>query len=85
MDENQIGPNISTTLGQWDVIDGTCPVGKAVCLQLKGGGFIPSEVSLKDPWQDQDPLKTFFCGFFGFFLCFDFVPFVGTPENAGVM
>ena len=59
-------------------------LGKAVRLQLKGGGFIPSGVSLKDPWQEQDPLKTIF-GFFCSFLCFDFVPFVGTPENAGVM
>ena len=27
MDENQIGPNINTTPGQWDVRDGTYPSG----------------------------------------------------------
>ena len=48
-------------------------------------GSISSGGNLQDPRQGegQDGNNCFF-GFLSF-LCFDVVPFVGTPENAGVM
>ena len=60
-------------------------VGKAVPSQVKVMGSNANEINLQGSRLDQEHhVKICVLVFFAFFLCFDFVPFMGIPENAGV-
>ena len=95
MDENQIGPNMDTTLVQSYVRDGRYPSGKAVPCTWKVLGSNPNGVNLQDYRQDEGHhgnfFSWFFFGFFLFLLCplcwgsprmQDLCPLVG-PQKVG--
>ena len=54
-------------------------VGKAMPLQLNGHGFNPMWWHFARLSRLRDTMEIFFV--FCFFLCFDFVPFVGDPQE----
>ena len=85
MNENHNGPNIDAIPVQKYVSDGPTLVGKQCLCNGKVLGSIPRDGNLCSYDRMGDTMEIFYFWFLLLFLCFDFAPLLGIPENAGFM